>query len=106
MNFKDIDTAYLDESTQALVIIDQTKLPASLELMTLTDEHAVYDAIKRLCVRGAPAIGVSAAIGLYVCAYALRSARRTLFLPALTPMLPISTPPVPRRSICIGHWSG
>jgi len=83
MNFKDIDTAYLDESTQSLVIIDQTKLPASLELMTLTDEHAVYDAIKRLCVRGAPAIGVSAAIGLYVCAYRFEEREKDAFLARL-----------------------
>lgn len=51
-----------------LDILDQTRLPEKLERLQLFTPEGVYDAIKRLCVRGAPAIGCSAAIGLAVCA--------------------------------------
>jgi len=45
-------------------MIDQTKLPNSLEFVTYTDYNQIADAIKTLVVRGAPAIGVSGAFGL------------------------------------------
>lgn len=49
-----------------LVLIDQTRLPTQLELMHLSDLDAVIDAIRRLCVRGAPAIGVAGAYGVVI----------------------------------------
>ena len=49
-----------------LVLIDQTKLPVELTQLTCTDVEMVGDAIKRLCVRGAPAIGIAAAYGVCV----------------------------------------
>jgi len=49
-------------------LIDQTKLPESLEIITCTTYLEVADAIKRLAIRGAPAIGVAAAMGLALCA--------------------------------------
>jgi methylthioribose-1-phosphate isomerase len=45
-------------------MIDQTKLPNSLEYVTYTDYNQVADAIRTLVVRGAPAIGISGAFGL------------------------------------------
>jgi methylthioribose-1-phosphate isomerase len=45
-------------------MIDQTKLPNSLEYVTYNDYNQVADAIRTLVVRGAPAIGVSGAFGL------------------------------------------
>lgn len=60
------DTVALDEEKDALVIIDQTKLPQITELLALTDLKDIWDAIFLLKVRGAPAIGVAAAIGIYV----------------------------------------
>lgn len=62
----DTDTVSYDEEKNALVIIDQTKLPYSTEFLTLTEAADIWDAIYLLKVRGAPAIGVAAAIGLYV----------------------------------------
>jgi methylthioribose-1-phosphate isomerase len=47
-----------------VVMIDQTKLPNKLVHLRCTNYHQVADAIKKLVVRGAPAIGVSAALGL------------------------------------------
>ena len=49
-------------------MIDQTKLPSSLEYVTYTDYNQVADAIRTLVVRGAPAIGVSGAFGLALAA--------------------------------------
>jgi methylthioribose-1-phosphate isomerase len=49
-------------------MIDQTKLPNSLEYVTYTDYNQVANAIRTLVVRGAPAIGVSGAFGLALAA--------------------------------------
>ena len=48
----------------SVIMIDQTKLPNTLEYVTYTDFNQVADAIRALVVRGAPAIGVSGAFGL------------------------------------------
>lgn len=58
-------TVTLDEATDELVIIDQTLLPSELRLLRLSGLNEICDAIKGLKVRGAPAIGVAAALGLY-----------------------------------------
>nr|MBQ4319282.1 S-methyl-5-thioribose-1-phosphate isomerase [Clostridia bacterium] len=63
------DTVVLDEATPSLEIIDQTLLPGELKIINLTKQPDIWDAIKTLKVRGAPAIGVAAAIGLYVGAH-------------------------------------
>ena len=52
----------------ALKIIDQTKLPGKVEFLDLTGLEEIREAICQLKVRGAPAIGVAAAIGIYVVA--------------------------------------
>jgi len=52
----------------SVVMIDQTKLPNTLEYVTYTDYNQVADAIRNLVVRGAPAIGVSGAFGLALAA--------------------------------------
>jgi methylthioribose-1-phosphate isomerase len=49
-----------------LHIIDQTLLPTEYAVIELTNIEQVWDAIKRLQVRGAPAIGVCAALGILV----------------------------------------
>lgn len=53
---------------QTLVIIDQTKLPNETIIKELSDKEDMFCAIKNLEVRGAPAIGVAAAVGLSVLA--------------------------------------
>jgi methylthioribose-1-phosphate isomerase len=47
-------------------LLDQTKLPAETVYVDVGDERQMWDAIKRLVVRGAPAIGVAAAFGVYL----------------------------------------
>jgi methylthioribose-1-phosphate isomerase len=52
----------------AVVMIDQTKLPNKLVFVKFTDYLDVANAIRTLVVRGAPAIGVSGAFGLTLAA--------------------------------------
>ena len=62
------DTVALDAENRALVIIDQTQLPNRLEMLKLTATEEIREAIRTLQVRGAPAIGVAAACGVYLAA--------------------------------------
>ncbi|HYO08982.1 MAG TPA: S-methyl-5-thioribose-1-phosphate isomerase [Tepidisphaeraceae bacterium] len=50
----------------AVRLLDQTRLPRETVYVDITDEKQMHDAIRRLVVRGAPAIGVSAAFGAYL----------------------------------------
>ena len=62
----DYDTVRLDDENNAVVIIDQTKLPGKIEIISLHTAQEIWNAIYLLQVRGAPAIGVAAAYGIYV----------------------------------------
>ena len=68
MNIMEVDTVRLDEEKKEVVIIDQTGLPGRVELLALRTAEEIWNAIYLLQVRGAPAIGVCAALGLYVLA--------------------------------------
>lgn len=50
----------------ALVLLDQTTLPNEVRYDSYTTIESIWDAIVTMKVRGAPAIGVSAAYGLYL----------------------------------------
>lgn len=67
-NIMDYDTVSLNEAEDAVVIIDQTLLPGMIELAELKTAEEIWNAIYHLQVRGAPAIGVAAAYGIYVLA--------------------------------------
>lgn len=67
-NILDYETVDLDQETNELVIIDQTKLPGRTEIIRLNTAKQIWDAIYLLQVRGAPAIGVAAAFGMYILA--------------------------------------
>jgi methylthioribose-1-phosphate isomerase len=45
-------------------LLDQSRLPEAVEFVDCRDHREVADAIRRLKVRGAPAIGVTAALGV------------------------------------------
>src|SRR5215210_1853304 len=49
-----------------LVVLDQTRLPSETVYLDCRTVEDVWHAIKRLSVRGAPAIGVTAAYGVCV----------------------------------------
>ncbi|NMD37552.1 MAG: S-methyl-5-thioribose-1-phosphate isomerase, partial [Christensenellaceae bacterium] len=65
-NIMNIDTVNISEDKKSLVIIDQTQLPNNVEILYLKDQREIWEAIYLLKVRGAPAIGVAAAIGVYL----------------------------------------
>lgn len=67
-NIMDYETVALDDENNAIVIIDQTKLPGAIQLINLKTAEEIWDAIYLLKVRGAPAIGVTAAFGIYLLA--------------------------------------
>ncbi len=57
-----------DADTGFLRLLDQTRLPNETVFLECRDAGAVWDAVRRLVVRGAPAIGVAAAYGMVVAA--------------------------------------
>lgn len=66
-NIIDLKTVRLSQDGSAVIILDQTCLPESEVYVSLSSVEEVWDAIYRLKVRGAPAIGIAAAYGIYVC---------------------------------------
>jgi methylthioribose-1-phosphate isomerase len=64
----EIDTVSLDDANSQIEIIDQTLLPYETKTIRLTSQKQIWDAIYKLQVRGAPAIGVAAGFGLYLAA--------------------------------------
>lgn len=65
-NILSFETVIFDTKAQTLNIVDQTKLPNQIEILSLELIEDVWNAIKILSVRGAPAIGVAAAYGIYL----------------------------------------
>lgn len=64
----DLITVRMDEEGEALVVLDQTRLPGEEVYAELRTAEEIREAIYLLKVRGAPAIGVAAAYGLALCA--------------------------------------
>ncbi|MEA5365489.1 S-methyl-5-thioribose-1-phosphate isomerase [Amycolatopsis sp., V23-08] len=58
----------IDWADGAIVVIDQTALPAEYRLLELRTVGELIDAIKRLAVRGAPALGGAGALGVALAA--------------------------------------
>lgn len=56
-----------------LVLLDQRKLPQQESYIEYSDVHAVAQAITDMVVRGAPAIGITAAYGIVLAAHAQRN---------------------------------
>jgi methylthioribose-1-phosphate isomerase len=64
---RNYQTIWLDEDDPAAVcVIDQQKLPFSVEVKKLRSVDDAYEAINSMTVRGAPLIGATAAFGLYL----------------------------------------
>ena len=70
-----------------LLLLDQRKLPFVVEDVRCDDADAVADAIHALVVRGAPAIGISAAWGAVLAARGVQAANGAAALAALGPAL-------------------
>jgi methylthioribose-1-phosphate isomerase len=61
-----IQSVKLDDENNTLVLLDQTVLPNETVFLELKEMEDVWDAIYQLKVRGAPAIGIAAAYGVYL----------------------------------------
>jgi methylthioribose-1-phosphate isomerase len=76
-------TLEFDASGPALVLVDQTRLPRESVLVRCHDAEQVAHAIRSMQVRGAPAIGVSAAYGLALTALSQATDDPSTFLETL-----------------------
>jgi methylthioribose-1-phosphate isomerase len=72
-HLRDMRTVWWQEDArgEAVCMIDQSLLPGQTVFLTLTHEQQVAEAITTLKVRGAPAIGVTAAFGMALALYRL-----------------------------------
>ncbi|WP_209640831.1 S-methyl-5-thioribose-1-phosphate isomerase [Kibdelosporangium banguiense] len=61
-------TRTIDWVNRRIVLIDQTLLPGTLTTIEIDTVDELIDAIKRLAVRGAPALGVAGALGVALAA--------------------------------------
>ena len=61
-----MDIRTIEWKNNAIKIIDQTKLPSRLEYIYIKDLKTLWQAIKMLKVRGAPALGAVAGLGVYL----------------------------------------
>ena len=64
-------------------LIDQTRLPAEYSYVEINRSEDMAQAIKIMIVRGAPAIGVAAAYGMYLGAREIETSNRDEFLKGL-----------------------
>ncbi|MEE3481006.1 MAG: S-methyl-5-thioribose-1-phosphate isomerase [Lachnospiraceae bacterium] len=80
--FEKVITVKWGPEKKSVDIIDQTLLPGTIKRIQLATAEELYEAIKKLRVRGAPAIGVSAAYGMAVLANAYDASDYESFLAA------------------------
>ena len=66
-----------------VALIDQTLLPEKLEVIACREVNDIWDAIWRLRIRGAPAIGIAAAMGVVLGVRAYREPHRQGFFTLL-----------------------
>jgi methylthioribose-1-phosphate isomerase len=76
-NYRGLRPVALRADGRALRLLDQRALPVTESWLELTELDDIAHAIETLAVRGAPAIGCAAALGLYVVSLALPDDPRT-----------------------------
>ncbi len=70
-----VDHVRLSADKTKLIILDQRRLPLHREYLVLSSAESMYDAIKTLAIRGAPAIGIFAGFAMYVLAQQMPESR-------------------------------
>ena len=63
-NILEEKTIWWDDDKSCIMAVEQTLLPTEYKIVEITTVDALADAIKRLAVRGAPALGVAGALGM------------------------------------------
>ncbi len=74
-----VDHVHLSDDEKSLIILDQSALPNEVNYLTLNKAQEMYDAIKTLAVRGAPAIGIFAGFSMYILSLYIEEADRDAF---------------------------
>jgi len=78
-----VKTIYWDNGTVRM--LDQTRLPLEVAYIDCTDPETVAEGIRSLRIRGAPAIGIAAAMGLALAARRVKAPDPEAFRAALEP---------------------
>ena len=65
-SFQGVQPILYQKQENKVLFLDQTKLPVHVQWIEVDSVEICWDAIRRLAVRGAPAIGIAAAFGLAV----------------------------------------
>ncbi|MEG1501529.1 MAG: S-methyl-5-thioribose-1-phosphate isomerase [Clostridiales bacterium] len=79
-NFLPFSSVEFDEEKNRLILLDQTLLPGARKFLSLDQQADIHRAIYLLQVRGAPAIGVAAAFGLYLASLSIQEDNQEDFL--------------------------
>ncbi|MCM1267682.1 MAG: S-methyl-5-thioribose-1-phosphate isomerase [Bacteroidales bacterium] len=80
MRVLDLDTVRLSEDRSCLEILDQTLLPGTVKVLKLSKIEDIFEAIRFLRVRGAPAIGVCAGYAMALAASGIEAEDYERFL--------------------------
>ena len=75
-----LEISPLKYENRVFMILDQTRLPGEEVWIQIDTKEELWNAIRELKVRGAPAIGVAAALGMAVCARRIEADRAEGFL--------------------------
>ncbi|MBI5665936.1 MAG: S-methyl-5-thioribose-1-phosphate isomerase [Nitrospirae bacterium] len=67
-------------------MLDQTKLPREVVYVDCKDYHVVAEGIKKLWIRGAPAIGIAASMGIAIGAREIKAGNFADFMKGLEPI--------------------
>lgn len=84
MRVTHVENIRYDRKNEALYIIDQTLLPNEVKEIRLQTAEEMFDAIAKLKIRGAPAIGICAGYCMYVLAKSIRTQDTQVFIRRLS----------------------
>lgn len=70
-----------------VIMLDQSRLPLEVNFIECTDYQMVAEGIKRLWIRGAPAIGIAAAMGIALAAQDIKAKSFDDFIERLEPAM-------------------
>ena len=89
-----------------VVMVDQRKLPTKEVYVRCKTANQVAKAIRQMVIRGAPAIGVAAAMGLALGVFHSRPRVRVSWPPSFTGYVNYWLGPDRQRLICFGQLNG
>jgi len=69
-----------------VLMLDQSRLPHEVVYVECTDYHMIAEGIKKLWIRGAPAIGIAAAMGIALGAQEIKANNFDEFVEGLQPI--------------------